>query len=183
MKKLFPTLLAAAVVILALPYLSMGVSVFMAKWAYDWGLPVPVLKLILLAIAILILIALFNLIKKVVVITIIAALVLIGLNALGIYNMKTDPKDIIAQVSAATSEQSDTLIAATSDLWYQAKAYTAAVEPVETLKNLATERNSFWYLSHKNEQLDLSQSIFDGYKVTEIKEAGEFKAYHFVQRS
>ena len=65
MKKLFPTLLALAVVALALPYLSAGVSVFMAKWAFDWGLPVPVLKLILLALAALILVAVFNLIKKV----------------------------------------------------------------------------------------------------------------------
>ena len=76
MKKLLSLVLGIAIVLLALPYLSSGTSVFMAKWAYDWGLPVPVVKLILLAVAAVILLLIFGLVKKAVVVLVIAVLVL-----------------------------------------------------------------------------------------------------------
>lgn len=150
----------------------------MAKWAYDWGVPVPVLKLILLAVAAIVLVAVFNLVKKAVVITVIAALVLIGLNALGIYQMKTDPKELVGQVSELAEEKSDTIIAGTMDLFYQSQAYVKAVEPVETLKTTVAGENAFWYLLPKDTEIDLSQEIFKGYKINDTREAGEFKAYY-----
>ena len=183
MKRLFPTLLALAVILFALPYLSSGVSVFMGKWAYDWGIPVPALKLILLAVSAVLLVLVFNLIKKAVIITIIAALVLVGLNALGLYNMKTDPKELIGQISNVASSNSETIVTATKDLFYQATAYATAVNPVQTVMDFASGDDSFWYLMKKDETLDLSQEIFNGYKIDDTKEVGEFKAYRLVKTS
>ncbi len=181
MKKLLNFILTGAVVLLALPYLSTGTSVFMAKWAYDWGLPIPVVKLILLAGAALILLAIFRLVKKAAVILIIAVLVMIGLNALGLYNMRTDPKDLVTQVSDVAEKNSESIVTATKDLFYQAVAYTTAVNPVESVMDLANGGDSFWYLAKKDDKLNLSDEIFQGYHLEEEKEAGEFKAYHFVR--
>ena len=153
----------------------------MGKWAYDWGIPVPALKLILLLIATIILVFIFNLIKKVIIITVIAALVLIGLNALGLYNLKTDPKELIGQISSVASDNSETIVTATKDLFYQATAYATAVNPVQTVMDFASGEETFWYLMKKSEDIDLSQPIFDGYKITEVKEVGNFKAYHLLK--
>lgn len=181
MKKILNFVLVGAAILLALPYLSTGTSVFMAKWAYDWGLPVPVVKLILLAAAALILMVVFHIVKKAVVLTVVAVLVMIGLNALGLYNMRTDPKDIVTQVSNVAEENSESIVTATKDLFYQAVAYTAAVKPVETVMELANGGDSYWYLAAKNDKVDFSQEIFQGYTVRETKEVGEFKAYHLVK--
>ena len=178
MRKLFPTLLALAVVFLALPYLSSGVSVFMGKWAYDWGLPVPVIKLILLAAAAVVLILIFNLVKKAVVITIIAVIVLIGLNALGLYNMKTDPKSLISEISTTASNNSETIVTATKDLFYQSVSYATTVNPVQSVVDFASGEDSFWYMAGKDETVDFSDKIFEGYTVIDAKEVGNFKAYH-----
>ncbi|MBQ6130497.1 hypothetical protein IJI72_02300 [Candidatus Saccharibacteria bacterium] len=181
MKRLFPTILALGVVLFALPYLSSGVSVFMGKWAYDWGLPVPALKLILLAVSAVILALIFNLIKKAVIITVIAALVLVGLNALGLYNMKTDPKELIGQISTLASDNSETIVTATKDLFYQATAYATAVNPVQTVMDFASGEEAFWYLTKKSESLDLSLDIFKGYRVADEKTVGEFTAYRLIK--
>lgn len=181
MKKFLPFILSIAIVLLALPYLSMGASAFMAKWAYDWGLPVPVVKLILILVAALILLALFRLVKKVVVILVIAVLVLVGLNALGLYNMRTDPKDIVAQVSKVAAENSETIVTSTKDLFYQASVYASEINPVQSIVDFASGDDSYWYMANKDEELDLSQEVFQGYKIIEEKEVGEFKAYHLAR--
>ncbi len=182
MKKLLLFILSAAIVLLALPYLSSGTSVFMAKWAYDWGLPVPIVKLILIAVAAILLLVLFKFVKKVVVILIIAVLVMVGLNALGLYNMRTDPKDIVAQVSKVAAENSETIVTASKDLFYQASAYVTEVNPVQTLTDFASGEDSYWYMAPKDEEVDFSQEVFQGYKVEEVKEVKEFKAYHLVKK-
>ncbi|MBR3204516.1 hypothetical protein IKF81_02425 [Candidatus Saccharibacteria bacterium] len=183
MKKLISIILSIAIVLLALPYLSSGTSVFMAKWAYDWGLPVPAVKLILLAVASLILLGIFSIVKKAVVILIIAVLVLVGLNALGLYNLRTDPKDIVAQVSEVASKNSETIVTASKDLFYQTVSYVNAVNPVETVTEFVSGDDSFWYMSKKDETVDFSQEIFSGYEVEETKEVGDFKAYHLKKTS
>ena len=181
MKKLLNFILVAAILLLALPYLSTGTSVFMAKWAYDWGLPVPVVKLILLATAALILLALFRVVKKAVVLLVVAVLVMIGLNALGLYNMRTDPKDMVTQISSVAENNSETIVTATKDLFYQAVAYTTAVNPVQSVVDFASGEDSYWYLAKTSDTVDFSQEIFAGYVVKETKEVGEFKAYHLVK--
>lgn len=183
MKKLLSIILGVAIVALALPYLSSGTSVFMAKWAYDWGLPVPVVKLILLAGAALILLAIFRLVKKAVVLLIVAVLVMIGLNALGLYNMRTDPKDMVAQISSAAENNSETIVTATKDLFYQATAYATAVNPVQAVVDFASGEDSFWYMAKADDAVDFSQEIFQGYEVKDTKEVGAFKAYHLVKAS
>ena len=183
MKRILSIILGIAIVLLALPYLSSGTSVFMAKWAYDWGLPVPVVKLILLAVATVILLLIFGLVKKAVVVLIVAVLVLVGLNALGLYNLRTDPKDMVAQISSTASENSETIVTTTKDLFYQATAYASAVNPVQTVMDFTSGEDSFWYMAKKDEEVDLSGEIFTGYEVTETKEVGEFKAYHLLKSS
>ncbi len=182
MKKFLPFILSIVIVLLALPYLSTGTSAFMAKWAYDWGLPVPVVKLILILVAALILLALFKLIKKAVVVLVVAVLVMIGLNALGLYNMRTDPKDLVAQISKAAADNSETIVTSTKDLFYQASAYVAEVNPVQSIIDFASGEDSYWYMAKKDEEVDFSQEVFDGYKIDEEKEVGEFKAYHLVRK-
>ena len=150
----------------------------MAKWAYDWGLPVPVVKLILLGVAALILLLIFSLVKKAVVILVVAVLVMVGLNALGLYNMRTDPKDIVAQISSTASDNSETIVAASKELFYQAVAYATTVNPVQSAMDFASGEDSFWYMAKKDEEVDFSQEIFDGYEIKETKEVGDFKAYH-----
>ena len=130
MKKLFPFLISLGVVFLSLPYLSTGTSAFMAKWAYDWGMPVPLIKLALIVIAAIIVLALFRLIKKAAVVLVIAILVMIGLNTLGLYHMQTDPKDLVSQVANLAAENSETIVTSTKDLFYQASAYVTAVKPI-----------------------------------------------------
>ena len=183
MKKLLPFIISLALVIFSLPYLSTGTSAFMAKWAYDWGMPVPVVKLILIVVAALILLALFKLVKKVVVIIVIAVLVMVGLNALGLYNMRTDPKDLVAQVSKVAADNSETIVTATKDLFYQASAYVTEVNPVQTVVDFASGEDSYWYMAGKNDEVDFSQEVFKGYEVGEVKEVGEFKAYHLVKKT
>lgn len=178
MKKILYFVLVGAIILLALPYLSSGTSVFMAKWAYDWGLPVPVVKLILLAGAALILLAIFRLVKKAVVLLIVAVLVMVGLNALGLYNMRTDPKDMVAQISQTAEDNSETIVTASKDLFYQAVAYATAVNPVQSVMDFASGEDSFWYMAPKDEKVDFSQEVFQGYVVAETKEVGNFKAYH-----
>ena len=153
----------------------------MAKWAYDWGMPVPVVKLILVVVAALILLVLFKLVKKAAVIIVIAALVLVGLNALGLYNMRTDPKDLLAQVSKVAADNSETIVTATKDLFYQASAYVTEVNPVQAVVDFASGKDSYWYMAGKNDKVDFSQEVFNGYKIAEEKEVGEFKAYHLVK--
>ncbi|MBR5389086.1 hypothetical protein IK146_00785 [Candidatus Saccharibacteria bacterium] len=181
MKKFLPFILSIAIVLLALPYLSTGTSAFMAKWAYDWGLPVPVVKLILILIAALILLGVFKLIKKAVAVLAIAVLVMVGLNALGLYSMRTDPKDIVAQVSKVASENSETIVTSTKDLFYQASVYVTEVNPVQTMMDFASGEDSYWYMAKKDEEVDFSQEVFQGYEVVEEKEVGEFKAYHLAR--
>ena len=181
MKKIVSIILTVAILLLALPYLSTGTSVFMAKWAYDWGLPVPVVKLILLAGAALIMFAIFRLVKKAAVVLVIAVIVMIGLNALGLYNMRTDPKDLVGQISKIAAENSETIVTASKDLFYQAVAYTDAVNPVQAVVDFASGEDSFWYMAKKDETVDFSQEVFSGYVVLEEKEVGEFKAYHLVK--
>ena len=183
MRKVIYLILSFALVLLALPYLSSGVSVFMGKWAYDWGLPVPVIKLILLAVAAVVLLAIFSLVKKAFVVLVVAVLVMVGLNALGLYNMRTDPKDIVAQISSVAADNSETIVTATKDLFYQTVAYVSAVNPVESLVDFASGEDSFWYVAKSDEEVDFTQEIFKGYTVAEVKEAGDFKAYHLAKSS
>ena len=181
MKKFLPFILSLAIVILAIPYLSTGASAFMAKWAYDWGLPVPVVKLILIFVGALILLVVFKIIKKAMVVLAIAVLVMVGLNALGLYNMRTDPKDLVAQISKIAQENSETIVTSTKDLFYQASAYVTEVNPVQVAVDFASGVDSYWYMAGKDEKVDFSQEVFRGYKITEEKEVGEFKAYHLVR--
>ena len=183
MKKFLPFIISLALVIFSLPYLSTGTSAFMAKWAYDWGMPVPVVKLILIVVAALILLALFKLVKKAVVIIAIAVLVMIGLNALGLYNMRTDPKDLVAQISKVAADNSETIVTASKDLFYQASAYVTEVNPVQSVVDFASGEDSYWYMAGKNDEVDFSQEVFQGYEITEEKEVGEFKAYHLVKKT
>jgi len=112
---------------------------------------------------------------------VIAVLVMIGLNALGLYNMRTDPKDLVSQVSKIAADNSETIVTATKDLFYQAVAYTDAVNPVQAAMDFVNGENSFWYMAGKDEKVDFSQEIFNGYEVDDEKEVGEFKAYHLVK--
>ena len=153
----------------------------MARWAYDWGLPVPVVKLILILVAALLLLALFKLVKKAVVVLIIAVLVMIGLNALGLYNMRTDPKDLVAQVSKVAAENSETIVTSTKDLFYQASAYVTEVNPVQAMIDFVSGDDSYWYMAKKDEDVDFSQEVFQGYTIAEEKEVGEFKAYRLIR--
>ncbi len=153
----------------------------MARWAYDWGLPVPVVKLILIVVGALILLVVFKIIKKVVVVLAIAVLVMVGLNALGLYNMRTDPKDIVAQISKVAQENSETIVTSTKDLFYQASVYVAEVNPVQAVMDFASGDDSYWYMAGKDEKVDFSQEVFSGYKIVEEKEVGEFRAYHLVR--
>ncbi len=181
MKRILHFVLVAAIILLALPYLSSGTSVFMARWAYDWGLPVPVVKIILLAAAAGILLIIFSIVKKAVVVLVVAVLVLVGLNALGLYSMKTDPKDIMTQISSVAENNSETIVTASKDLFYQAVAYATAVNPVQSVMDFANGGDSFWYMAKKDEEIDFSQEVFAGYSIEEVKEVGEFKAYHLVK--
>ena len=174
--------LSFAIVALALPYLSTGTSAFMAKWAYDWGLPVPAVKLILIVIAAIILLVVFKIVKKVVVVLVIALLVMVGLNALGLYNMKTDPKEIVGQISKVAADNSETIVTATKDLFYQTSAYVSAVNPVQTLADFASGEDSYWYMAGKDDKVDFFQEVFEGYEVAETKEVGNFKAYHLTKK-
>ena len=182
MKKFLPFIISIVIVLLALPYLSTGTSAFMAKWAYDWGLPVPVIKLALIVLAAIILIALFRLLKKAVVVLVIAVIVMVGLNALGLYNMRTDPKDLVTQISKVAAENSETIVTATKDLFYQASVYVSEVNPVQAMVDFATGEDSYWYMVAKDEEVDFTQEIFQGYEIDEEKEVGEFKAYHLVKK-
>ena len=143
----------------------------------------PAIKLGLLVVAAVILVLVFNLVKKAVVITVIAALVLIGLNALGLYNMKTDPKDLIGQISSVASDNSETIVTATNDLFYQSVSYATAVNPIESALEFANGADSFWYMAEKDAEVDFTQDIFKGYYLDEEKEVGEFKAYRLVKAS
>ncbi|MBQ3261486.1 hypothetical protein IJH29_02430 [Candidatus Saccharibacteria bacterium] len=183
MRKMVSLILSIAILLLALPYLSMGASAFMAKWAYDWGMPVPVVKIILIVAMALILFAVFSIVKKAVVLLVIGVIVMVGLNALGVYNMKTDPKDIVAQVSQVAKDNSETIVTASQDLFYQATAYVQAVNPVQTVMDFASGDDSYWYVTKKDEELDMAKEVFEGYEIKETKEAGEFKAYHLVKVS
>lgn len=181
MKKILVFILSVVVVGLALPYLSSGTSAFMAKWAYNWGLPVPVIKIALIALTAIILLVLFKILRKAVVVLIIGLVVMVGLNALGLYNMKTDPKDLVGQISKVAADNSETIVTATEDLFYQTSAYVAAVNPVQAMVDFVSGEDSFWYMAGKNENVDFSQEIFNGYEVKEAKEVKEFKAYHLVK--
>lgn len=153
----------------------------MAKWAYDWGLPVPVIKIALITVAAIALIGLFKIVKKAAVILVVAVLVLVGLNALGLYNMKTDPKDLVGQISKIAADNSETIVTATRDLFYQTSVYVSEVNPVQAVADFVSGEDSYWYMAGKDEQVDFSQEIFQGYTVAETKEVKEFKAYHLVK--
>ena len=112
----------------------------------------------------------------------IAVLVMIGLNALGLYNMRTDPKDIVAQISKVAADNSETIVTATKDLFYQASAYVSEVNPVQALADFASGEDSYWYMAGKDDEVDFSQEIFQGYEIAETKEVKEFKAYHLVKK-
>ena len=183
MKKIFMLILSIVIVALALPYLSSGTSAFMAKWAYDWGMPVPMIKIALIVIAAIILLIIFKLVRKATVVLIIALLVMIGLNALGLYNMKTDPKDLVGQISKIAADNSETIVTATRDLFYQTSAYVSAVNPVQTITDFVSGEDSYWYMAKKDETVDFSQEVFQGYEIMETKDAGEFRAYHLVKRT
>ena len=178
MKRIFSIVLSLAILVLILPYLSSGTSVFMAKWAYDWNLPVPAIKLGLLGAAALVSLLIFSIIKKAFVLLVVGALVLVGLNALGLYNLRTDPKDILAQISSVASDNSETIVTSSKDLFYQATAYLNEVNPVEAVSDFVSGDDSFWYLAGKEEAVDFSGEIFSSYSVEDTKEVGEFKAYH-----
>ena len=106
---------------------------------------------------------------------------MVGLNALGLYSMRTDPKDIVAQVSKVASENSETIVTSTKDLFYQASVYVTEVNPVQTMMDFASGEDSYWYMAKKDEEVDFSQEVFQGYEVVEEKEVGEFKAYHLAR--
>lgn len=182
MKKIISLIMSIAIVGLALPYLSSGTSAFMAKWAYDWGLPVPVIKIALIVVAAILLLVLFKVVKKAVVILAVGLLVMIGLNALGLYNMKTDPKDLVGQIAKVAADNSETIVTATKDLFYQTSAYVTAVNPVQAMTDFASGEDSYWYMASKDEEVDFSQEIFQGYEVSETKEVENFKAYHLVKK-
>lgn len=181
MKKILVFILSVVIVGLALPYLSSGTSAFMAKWAYDWGLPVPVIKIALIALTAIILLVLFKIVRKAIVVLIVGLVIMVGLNALGLYNMKTDPKDLVGQISKIAADNSETIVTATKDLFYQTSAYVEAVNPVQTMVDFVSGEDSYWYMAQKDENVDFTQEIFKGYEVKETKEVKEFKAYHLVK--
>ena len=138
--------------------------------------------MLLIVVAAILLLVLFKFVKKVVVVLAVAVLVMVGLNALGLYNMRTDPKDIVAQVSKVAAENSETIVTATEDLFYQASVYVSEVNPVQSMADFVSGEDSYWYMAGKDEQVDFSQEVFQGYDIDETKEVGNFKAYHLVKK-
>ena len=184
-RKLLSLGLAGIVVFLSIPYISGGVSVFIGKWAYDWGVPVYVLKIILVAIAAVLVVLVVNLLKKIGIILAVAFLVLLVFfpTVLDQLNITSDPEAVITSITETAKENRETIVTATKDLFYQSVAYTTEVNPIKAFSEYASGEESFWYLAKKEETVDFSQEIFKGYRVTETKEIGEFKAYRLEKET
>jgi len=179
LRKMLSLGLAGVVVFLSIPYISGGVSVFIGKWAYDWGVPVYVLKIILVAIAAVLVVLVVNLLKKIGIILAVAFLVLLVFfpTVLDQLNITSDPEAVITSITETAKENRETIVTATKDLFYQSVAYATEVNPVQAFSDYAKGEESFWYLAGREEKVDFSQEIFKGYWLTETKEIGEFKAY------
>ena len=179
LRKMLSLGLAGVVVFLSIPYISGGVSVFIGKWAYDWGVPVYVLKIILVAIAAVLVVLVANLLKKIGIILAIVFLVLLVFfpTVLDQLNITSDPEAVITSITETAKENRETIVTATKDLFYQSVAYATEVNPVQAFSDYAKGEESFWYLAGREEKVDFSQEIFKGYRLTETKEIGEFKAY------
>lgn len=185
MRKLISLGLAGIVVFLSIPYISGGVSVFIGKWAYDWGVPVYALKFILVAIAAVLVILAVSLLKKIGIIIAVIFMVLLFFfpTVLDQLNITSNPGEIITSIKEAAEENRETIVTATQDLFYQSVAYATEVNPVKAFSEYASGEESFWYLEKGEVEVDFSQEIFKGYKVTETKEVGEFKAYRLEKTS
>ena len=53
---------------------------------------------------------------------------------------------------------------------------------MQALTDFASGEDSYWYMAPKDEEVDFSQEVFQGYEVKETKEVKEFKAYHLVKK-
>ncbi|MBR3319740.1 hypothetical protein IKG20_00295, partial [Candidatus Saccharibacteria bacterium] len=91
--------------------------------------------------------------------------------------------DLVGQIAKTAADNSETIVTATKDLFYQASAYVTAVNPVQAVTDFASGEDSYWYMAGKDEEVDFSQEIFQGYEVIETKEVGEFKAYHLGKKT
>ena len=182
MKKLFtfvlPGLVGLAVIFLSLPYISGGVSTFMGKWAYDWGVPAPLLKFILVCIVAIVVVLVMRFLKKLGVLLVVAILILALISPVVFSKIIPNTSDIMNYIHGASS-QIEPVIAATKDLFYQSVSYATAVNPIETIENLAKGEETFWYLS-EGEVTDTTK-LFPGYKVAEKKEVEKFVAYKMVK--
>ncbi len=185
MRKLISLGLAGIVVFLSIPYISGGVSVFIGKWAYDWGIPVSILKIVLVTLAAILVVILANTLKKIgIVLAVIFTVCLIFFPVvLDKLNITSDPKALITEIKEVAEKNRETIVTATTDLFYQSVNYATEVNPVQVFSDYAKGEESFWYLSSEGEEVDFSGEVFSGYKVTEEKEVGNFKAYRLEKEN
>ncbi len=177
-RKLISLGLAGIVVFLSIPYISGGVSVFIGKWAYDWGIPVSIIKIVLVTLAAVLVVILANTLKKIgLVLAIVFAILLIFFPVvLDKLNITSDPKDLIAQIRDTAEKNRETIVTATTDLFYQSVSYATEVNPVQVFSDYSKGEESFWYLAREGED-GPDMKTFSEYKITETKEVGGFKAY------
>ena len=177
-RKLISLGLAGIVVFLSIPYISGGVSVFIGKWAYDWGIPVSVLKIVLVVLAAVLVVILANTLKKIgLVLAIVFTILLIFFPAvLDRLNITSDPKDLISQIRETAEKNRETIVTATTDLFYQSVSYTTEVNPVQVFSDYSKGEDSFWYLVRDGEE-GPDMKIFVDYEIIDSKEVGGFKAY------
>ncbi|MBQ6147507.1 hypothetical protein IJI70_01530 [Candidatus Saccharibacteria bacterium] len=184
-RKLLSLGLAGLVVFLSIPYISGGVSVFIGKWAYDWGVPVYTLKLILVLIAAILVILAVSFLKKIGLILAVVFVVCLVFfpTVLDKLNITSNPGELITEIKETAEKNRETIVTASMDLFYQSVAYSTAVNPVQVVSDYAKGEESFWYLAKKEEEVNFSEEIFRGYQVSETKEVGEFRAYRLEKES
>ena len=98
-------------------------------------------------------------------------------------NITSDPKALITEIKEVAEKNRETIVTATTDLFYQSVNYATEVNPVQVFSDYAKGEESFWYLSSEGEEVDFSGEAFSGYKVTEEKEVGKFKAYRLEKEN
>ena len=178
-RKLLSLGLVGMAVFLAIPYISGGVSVFIGKWAYDWGIPVSMLKIVLVTLVAVLVVILANVVKKIGIILLVLFTVCLVFFPMVLekLNITSDPKALITEIKDVAVKNRETIVTASKDLFYQSVSYATEVNPVQVFSDYTKGEESFWYLIEKDEEVDFSQEIFKGYKMAEEKEVGEFKAY------
>ena len=118
-RKLLSLGLAGLVVFLSIPYISGGVSVFIGKWAYDWGVPVYTLKLILVLIAAILVILAVSFLKKIGLILAVVFVVCLVFfpTVLDKLNITSNPGELITEIKETAENNRETIVAASMDLF------------------------------------------------------------------